>query len=69
MYAARNIPGNMVRMRADRSMSAADLARELEVSRTYVGKLESGDKAPSVARLLDIARAFGCTPNELLGVK
>jgi len=74
MYAAHHIPDNMQRLIELRacgqcgveSGTQADLARELEVSRAFIGKIMNGDKTPSVARMLEIARFFGVTPNELL---
>lgn len=66
IYAAHNIPGNIQRLFIERKRTGADLAHELEVSRVFVGKIMSGDKTPSLARLLEIARWFGVTPNELL---
>jgi DNA-binding XRE family transcriptional regulator len=75
IYATHHIPDNMQRLIELRacgqcgveSGTQADLARKLEVSSTFVKKLLTGDKTPSVARLLEIARFFGVTPNELLG--
>jgi len=66
IYAAHHIPGNIGRLCIEREKTCADLARELEVSRVFVGKIMNGDKTPSLARLLEIARWFGVTPNELL---
>jgi len=66
IYAAHHIPGNIGRLCIEREKTCGDLARELEVSRVFVGKIMNGDKTPSLARLLEIARWFGVTPNELL---
>lgn len=65
-YAAHNIPGNLTRLRTARDMSAADLARTLDVSKVYIGKLERGDKVPNVARLIDLARVLKVSPDTLL---
>lgn len=66
IYTTTHIGHHMKRLRAVRGLSAASLARELEVSRVYVGKLERGEKTPSLERLISIARALSCTPHELL---
>ncbi len=66
IYATHHIPGNIDRLCIEREKTCADLARELEVSRVFVGKILNGDKTPSLARMLEIARFFGVTPNELL---
>jgi transcriptional regulator with XRE-family HTH domain len=67
IYAAHHIPDNIQRLFSEREKTSADLARELEVSRVFVGKIMAGDKTPSLARMLEIARFFGVTPNDLLG--
>ena len=75
IYAAHNISDNMQRLIELRacgqcgveSGTQADLARKLEVSSTFVKKLLTGEKTPSVPRLAEIARFFGVTPNDLLG--
>jgi transcriptional regulator with XRE-family HTH domain len=67
IYAAHHIPDNIQRLFSEREKTSADLARELEVSRVFVGKIVTGEKTPSVPRLAEIARFFGVTPNELLG--
>ena len=67
IYAARHIPGNIQRLFSDGEKTFADLARELKVSRVFVGKIVTGEKTPSVPRLAEIARFFGVTPNDLLG--
>ena len=66
MYAVNQIGPNMRRLRHLADMSAADLARALNISKVYVGRMERGEKTPSVARLIGIVHALGCTPNELL---
>jgi transcriptional regulator with XRE-family HTH domain len=66
IYAAHHIPGNIGRLCVEREKTFADLARELKVSRVFVGKIVTGEKTPSVPRLAEIARFFGVTPNELL---
>ena len=65
-YSASNIPENLRRRRIVRGMSAINLANILGVGAHFVGKLERGDTVPSVPRLLDLAKALGVTPNELL---
>jgi transcriptional regulator with XRE-family HTH domain len=67
IYAAHHIPGNIGRLCVERKKTCAHLASELEVSRVFIGKIMAGDKTPSLARMLEIARFFGVTPNELLG--
>lgn len=61
-----NLPANMKRLRDELGLTKIALASNLGVGRRFVGKLEAGDKVPSVPRLIDLARALGVTPNDLL---
>lgn len=56
----------MRRLRVARGISAAAVGRELNVGKVFVGKLERGEKKPSVDRLIDIARVLDCTLESLL---
>lgn len=46
-------------LRAERSWTQADLARELDVSRQTVNALETGRYDPSLPLAFQIARLFG----------
>ena len=61
-----HIGPNVARCRKLRGMSQVELGRHIECSREFVGKIERGDKVPSVARLLDLACALGVTAGTLL---
>ena len=55
-------------LREDRELSQVGLARKAKVGRTYIVKLESGDKKnPSLAVLQRLAKALGVPLTELLG--
>jgi transcriptional regulator with XRE-family HTH domain len=55
-------------LRQDRELSQVDLAKKAHVGRTYIVKLESGDKKnPSLAILERLAKALGVPVTELLG--
>jgi transcriptional regulator with XRE-family HTH domain len=46
-------------LRTKKEWSMAELADKLEISaRSYIGKLESGEKIPNAAMILKIARLF-----------
>lgn len=49
-----------------RSFSIEDLAEFLELSPSYVGLLERGERCPSLKSLLKICQLFGATPNDLI---
>jgi len=55
-------------LREDRGLSQVDLAKKADVGRTYIVKLESGDKKnPSLDILKKLAKALGVPVTELLG--
>lgn len=53
--------------RALRSMSQADLANELGVSRLTVARWELGESTPSVDTITKIADFFGVSTDYILG--
>jgi len=55
-------------LREERDLSQGDLAKKAKVGRTYIVKLEGGDKKnPSLAVLQRLAKALGVPVTELLG--
>jgi transcriptional regulator with XRE-family HTH domain len=55
-------------LREERDLSQVDLAKKAKVGRTYIVKLEGGDKKnPSLAVLQRLAKALGVPVTELLG--
>jgi putative transcriptional regulator len=55
-------------LRAERSMTQADLAEALNVSRQTVNALETGRYDPSLPLAFAIARLFGRKIEEIFGV-
>lgn len=53
-------------LRRAKSMTQEQLARQLGVSSAAVSKWETGGALPDVALLCPLARALGCTANDLL---
>jgi putative transcriptional regulator len=52
-----------------RGLSKAALARRMNVSRSYITKLEQGKVCPSLSMALQIALYFGCTVNDLFEIR
>lgn len=52
--------------RREAQLSQAELAERVEVSTEFVSRMERGVTLPSVPTLVVLARALGCTPNDLL---
>lgn len=57
----------LVRLRKQRGMSQEELAAKLGVSRQAVSKWERGEASPDTYNLIQLARAYGMTLDELVG--
>lgn len=67
MAAKCKIIGRNVRLeRKKRKFSIDNLAECIELSASYVGLLERGDRCPSLKSLLKLCELFNVDPNELL---
>ncbi len=55
--------------RKKRDLSQEEVAKILGVNRTAVAKWETGANSPRTDRLVELAKLFRCTVDELLGVK
>ena len=59
--------GENVRIeRRKRKFSIEDLANYIDLSSSYVGLLERGDRCPSLKSLFRLCELFQCEPNDLL---
>jgi transcriptional regulator with XRE-family HTH domain len=54
------------KLRAARGLTQEELAERAEVSATYIGFVERGDNVPTLTIILQIAKALGVRPSELL---
>jgi DNA-binding XRE family transcriptional regulator len=57
---------NVMRLRAQRGMTQAQLAEAIGVSQPRIAGIESGDANPRLATLAKLAHALGVTLSELL---
>ncbi len=60
------IGANIKKYRTEKGIKQSELAEKTGVSANYIGILERGDKAPSLAMLVDIANTLGVTADMLL---
>ena len=56
----------LIALRTARGMSQEELAEQLQVSRQSVSKWETGASVPSLDKLVELARLFGITLDELV---
>jgi transcriptional regulator with XRE-family HTH domain len=61
------LPARIRRLRRERGWTLERLASETELSKAYLGRVESGERQPSLAALLALGRAFGLSVAELVG--
>jgi transcriptional regulator with XRE-family HTH domain len=61
----QRFPEKLRTLRERHSMSQQKLASSLEVGRTFVQKLEAGERKPHVEMLLKIAQLFGVSMDQL----
>jgi transcriptional regulator with XRE-family HTH domain len=57
------------RVRREKELTAAAVAREVGISRGYLHEIERGRYAPSDEVKVRIAKAIGVDPNELFHLK
>ena len=62
--------GNKLRnLRNERNLSQAQLAKRIGVTSSTVALYETGDRLPSLPRLIALSRSLGVTTDYLLGVR
>src|SRR5262245_46043472 len=68
MSHSRPVPNRVKHFRQQRGWSQDQLAAKSGISRTGVSAIEIGRLVPSVATALELAKAFGCTVEDLFGI-
>ncbi|MGH2449507.1 MAG: helix-turn-helix domain-containing protein [Chloroflexota bacterium] len=62
----RTVCAVLVEARKGSGLSQHELARRLRRSQSFVAKIEVGERRIDVVEFIEIARALGCDPRELL---
>ena len=57
---------NVKAIRESKKMTQAEVAKNLNVSRTTVTMWETGESRPRAEKLIQLAKLFNCTVDELL---
>ncbi len=57
---------NLKRIRIKKNISQGDIAKELGVSRGFIGTIENGKTNPTLTTIAKLAKAVGVLVNELL---
>ena len=66
LFDAKNFGAKVRLLRKRSGQTQEQLAEELNISTSYLGKIELGRRTPSIDLLLDMAEQFGVTVDELL---
>jgi len=63
---AQKLGQNLKRIRTKKGISQGDIARTLEVNKSYVSNVENGKANPTLATIAKLARAIGASVGELM---
>ena len=64
----RTLCAVLVKARTDAGLNQTELARKLKRSQSFVSKIEAGERRMDVVEFIEIARALGREPAELLSL-
>lgn len=54
-------------LQIQRNWTQAELSQKVGISLSFLGHIERGTRKMSVETLIDLSRAFECSPNDLIG--
>ncbi|MEK7638970.1 MAG: helix-turn-helix transcriptional regulator [Patescibacteria group bacterium] len=63
---SEKLGNNLKRIRTAKNISQGDIARELEVSRSFISNIENGKTNPTLATIAKLAKAVGVPTDELM---
>jgi len=63
---AQKLGDNLKKIRMKKSISQGDIARSLNVARSFVSDIENGKRNPTLATITKLAKAIDVSTSELL---
>ena len=63
---AQKLGENLKRIRTEKGITQGDIARALEIDKSFVSNIENGKTNPTLATIAKIAKAIGVSVDELL---
>ena len=63
---AQKLGNNLKRMRTRNNISQSDIARSLDVSRSFISNIENGKTNPTLSTIARLADAINVTTDKLL---
>lgn len=65
-FTTTTIGPRIQQLRHEKGLSAVAMSKASGVSRGFYRKLETGERIPSIQRLIKISEALGCSPCDLM---
>lgn len=63
---AQKLGENLKRIRTEKGITQGDIARALEMDKSFVSNIENGKTNPTLMTITKIAKAIGVSTDELL---
>ena len=63
---AQKLGENLKRIRTEKGISQGDIARALEMDKSFVSNIENGKTNPTLATITKLAKAIGVSVGELM---
>ena len=63
---AQRLGENLKRIRTEKGISQGDIARALEMDKSFVSNIENGKTNPTLATIAKLAKAIGVSVGELM---
>lgn len=63
---AKKLGANLKKIRLGKGIKQVEIARILEVDRSFVSNIENGKTNPTLSTIASLAKALGVSTNELL---
>lgn len=63
---AKKLGENLKKIRLSKGIKQVEIARTLEVDRSFVSNIENGKTNPTLSTIASLAKALGVSTNELL---
>lgn len=63
---AKKLGANLKKIRLSKGIKQVEIARTLEVDRSFVSNIENGKTNPTLSTITSLAKALGVSTNELL---
>jgi len=63
---AKKLGENLKKIRTEKDITQVEIAKKLNVNRSFVSNIENGKTNPTLSTITNLAKALGVSTNELL---